>query len=62
MSKFNGFESHLLETGLKNVSEQMKEDIRKVEAEGKNALMTEGYVDMIIQETLEKLEKFTSKK
>lgn len=62
MKKFNGFESHLLEIGLKNVAEQMKEDIREVESEGKTAIMTEGYVDIIVNEALEKLENLTFKK
>ena len=61
MKKFNGFEKHLLEQGLEMVMEQMKIDIRKVESEGKNALMTEGYVDMVGKETLEKLVNLTLK-
>ena len=61
MKKFNGFEKYLLEEGLKMVMEQMKVDIRKVESEGKNALMTEGYVDMVGKETLEKLVNLTLK-
>jgi len=61
MKKFNGFESHLFEVGIKNVAEQMKADIRKVEEEGKNALMTEGYVDMVVAEALEKLKGLTIK-
>ena len=61
MKKFNGFEKYLLERGLKMVMEEMKSVIRKVEAEGKNALMTEGYVDMIGKETLEKLVNLTLK-
>ena len=61
MKKFNGFEKHLLEQGLEMVMEQMKIDIRKVESEGKDALMTEGYIDMIGKETLEKLVSLTLK-
>jgi hypothetical protein len=61
MKKFNGFEKYLLEQGLKMVMEQMKEDIRKVESEGKNSPMTEGYVDMVGKETLEKLVSLTKK-
>lgn len=61
MKKFNGFEKYLLEQGLNMVMEQMKIDIRKVEAEGNNALMTEGYVDMVGKETLEKLVSLTLK-
>jgi hypothetical protein len=61
MKKFNGFERHLLEAGLGMVMEKMKSDIRKIEEEGKNALMTEGYVDMIGNGTLEKLASLTRK-
>jgi len=61
MKKFNGFEKHLLEKGLEMVMEQMKSDIREIEDKGKNALMTEGYVDMIGKETLEKLVNLTLK-
>ena len=61
MKKFNGFEKYLLEQGLNMVMEQMKIDIREVEVKGKNALMTEGYVDMIGKETLEKLVSLTKK-
>tara|TARA_R110000868_G_scaffold14247_3_gene66251 strand:+ start:2371 stop:2565 length:195 start_codon:yes stop_codon:yes gene_type:complete len=61
MKKFNGFEKYLLEQGLNMVMEQMKIDIRQAEAKGKNALMTEGYVDMIGRETLEKLVSLTKK-
>jgi len=61
MKKFNGFEKYLLEQGLNMVMEQMKIDIRQAEAKGKNALMTEGYVDMIGKETLEKLVSLTKK-
>ena len=61
MKKFNGFERHLLEVGLEMVMEKMKSDIRKIEEEGKNALMTEGYVDMIGNGTLEKLASLTRK-
>ncbi len=61
MKKFNGFEKYLLETGLEMVIEKMKSDIRKIEESGKNALMTEGYVDMLGKETLEKLVVFSRK-
>ena len=61
MKKFNGFEKHLLEVGLEMVMKKMKSDIRDIEEEGRNALMTEGYVDMVGKETLEKLISLTKK-
>jgi hypothetical protein len=61
MKKFNGFESHLFEVGIKNVAEQMKQDILKTEEEGNTPLMTTGYVDMVVDEALEKLDNLTIK-
>ena len=39
----------------------MKEGIEKAEAEGKRPLMTTGYVDMIVAETIEKVNSLTLK-
>lgn len=61
MKKFNRFEKHLLESGLKIVTDNMKSEIRKIEESGKNPIMTEGYVDMICKETLEKLISLSKK-
>jgi hypothetical protein len=61
MAKFNGFEKYLIVEGLKELGASMKEGIRKTEAEGKRPLMTEGYIDMVIADTLLKLEGFSIK-
>jgi len=61
MSKFNGFENYLLVQGLERVALEMKADIRDVEEKGKNPLMTIGYVDMVVKDTLDKLNSFTIK-
>ena len=61
MKKFNGFEAHLFEIGIKNAAEQMKQDILKIEEEGNVPLMTTGYVDMVVDEALEKLDNLTIK-
>jgi hypothetical protein len=53
--ELNGFEAFLIKEGLKIVREQMKQDIRDIELEGKNSIMTEGYVDMICDELESKL-------
>jgi hypothetical protein len=53
--ELNGFEVFLIKEGLKTVREQMKQDIRDIELEGKNSIMTEGYVDMICDELESKL-------
>lgn len=61
MKKFNGFEAYLILEGLKEVAASMKEGIEKTEAEGKLPLMTTGYVDMIVAETVEKVNSLTVK-
>lgn len=61
MKKFNGFESHLLEQGLSMVLDSMKNDILRIESQGKMPIMTVSYVDMIGKETLERLKSLTKK-
>jgi len=61
MKKLNGFESYLVIEGLNVIRNQWKKDIKEVEAQGKNALMTEGYVDMVITDTIEKIKLLTLK-
>ena len=59
MAKFNGFEKYLLVQGLERVALEMKADIRDLEERGKNPLMTVGYVEMVVKETLDKLTSFS---
>jgi hypothetical protein len=54
--ELNGFEMYLLTQGLNVVRQDMIEDIKKVESEGKTSLWTEGYVNMICDELAKKLE------
>ena len=61
MKKLNGFESYLVIEGLNAIRNQWKKDIKEVEAQGKNALMTEGYVDMVVTDTIEKIKSLTLK-
>ena len=61
MKKFNGFEAYLILEGLKEVSASMKEGIEKTLAEGKMPIMTTSYVDMIVAETIEKVNSLTVK-
>jgi hypothetical protein len=61
MKKLNGFEAWLILEGLKLVAEDMKNGIEKIQAEGKQPLMTTGYVDMIIKDTTEKVNSLTKK-
>jgi len=59
MAKFNGFEKYLLVQGLERVALEMKADIRDLEERGKNPLMTVGYVEMVVKDTLNKLTSFS---
>lgn len=61
MKKLNGFESYLVIEGLAAVRKKMTEDIERIEAEGKNSLMTAGYIEMIIDDTIEKIKALTLK-
>ena len=61
MKKLNGFESYLVLEGLNAMGRQMKLDIIELEQQGKNALMTVGYVDMVITDTIEKIKSLTLK-
>jgi hypothetical protein len=59
MKKLNGFESYLAIEGLNAMRSAMIDDIKELEAKGKNSLMTEGYVDMIVNEAIEKIKVLT---
>lgn len=61
MKKLNGFESHLVISGLIEVRNQMIMDIRSLEKEGKAPLMTVSYVEMIVDETIAKIKALTLK-
>jgi hypothetical protein len=61
MKKLNGFESWLITEGLNAIRNEWKKDIREVEAQGKNPLMTADYADMVITETIDKIKALTKK-
>jgi hypothetical protein len=61
MKKLNGFESYLVIEGLNNLKEEYKKDIRRVIEEGKNPLMTENYIEMVVEETINKIKQLTLK-
>ena len=58
----NGFEAHLIKLGLESVSAEMKKEIQEAEKLGRNHIMTEGFVDMTINELLKKIDHLTIKK
>ncbi len=61
MKKLNGFESYLVLEGLACMRRQMKMDILEIQSEGKNPIMTTGYVDMVVDEAIEKIKSLTLK-
>lgn len=61
MKKLNGFESYLVLEGLAVMKKAMTEDIEKIKAEGKNPIVTVEYLDMIINETIDKIKAVTLK-
>ena len=61
MEKLNGFEKWLVEEGIKKISTAMKEDIKLAESSGKRHIMTEGYIDMVVEELLVKINNFSKK-
>jgi len=61
MEKLNGFEKWLVEEGIKKISTAMKEEIKLAESSGKRHIMTEGYVDMVVEELLKKINNFSKK-
>ena len=61
MKKLNGFESYLVLNGLEEVRAQMVTEIQEAEASGKCPIMTAGYVNMIIDETIDKIKSLTLK-
>ena len=61
MKKLNSFESYLVIEGLNSLKEEYKKDIRRMVKEGKNPLMTEGYIEMVVEETINKIKQLTLK-
>jgi len=61
MKKFNRFEAHLIEQGLKMYIAEIINDIVKMEQEGRRPIMTAGYVRMLERDALEKLKSLTLK-
>jgi len=61
MKKLNGFENYLVLEGLACMRRQMKMDILEIQSEGKNPIMTTDYVDMVVDEAIEKIKSLTLK-
>lgn len=61
MKKLNVFESYLVVEGLNGIKEEYKKDIRRILSEGKHPIMTEGYIEMLVEETINKIKQLTLK-
>ena len=61
MKKFNAFEAHLIENGLKMYCTQIINDIIDAEKNGRIPIMTADYIRAIEKETLAKLKSLTLK-
>ena len=61
MKKLNGFESYLVIEGLNILRSEWRNEIKLAETNGKIPLMTESYVDMVVDETIEKIKALTLK-
>ena len=61
MEKFDGFQKHLILGGLELKVQQIKDDIDRAEAMDKRHIMTKGYIDMVMNELLVKLNNFSKK-
>jgi len=59
MKKLNGFESYLVIEGLNILRDEWRNEIKLVETNGKIPLMTEAYVDMVVDEAIEKIKLLT---
>ena len=61
MKKLNDFESMIIIQGLAEVRKSMRNEIIEIEAQGKNAIMTLGFVDMLVDDTIAKVKALTLK-
>lgn len=61
MKKLNGFESYLVLEGLFQMRQLMVDDVKEIEMSGKNSIMTEGYINMVIDDTIAKIKALTIK-
>ena len=62
MAKFNGHQEHVILTALELYKEQLKAEIADMEAKGKRPFMTQGFVDMDVNEIAELVKSLTYKK
>lgn len=61
MKKLNEFQLFLITNGLQMVAEAYKKDIAEANANGRNHMFDESYVDMFTKETIEAVQELTKK-
>jgi len=61
MKKLNAFQSYLVTEGLNILRSEWRNEIKLAETNNKIPLMTESYVDMVVDETIEKIKLLTLK-
>lgn len=61
MKKLNAFQSYLVTEGLNILRSEWRNEIKLAETNNKVPLMTEAYVDMVVDETIEKIKLLTLK-
>ena len=61
MTKLKSFENYLINEGLELVKEHYLKDIELATAKGKNHIFSPQYIEIIIKETKEKINKLKYK-
>ena len=61
MKKLNAFQSYLVTEGLNILRNEWKNEIKLAETNNKIPLMTEAYVDMVVDETIDNIKLLTLK-
>ena len=61
MKKLNEYQAAIIKSGLEMWARELKLEITEVEAAGKNPIMTRGFVDMQVAETLEAIKQLTKR-
>jgi len=62
MQKFNGFENFFIKTSVKEAVKKAEADIISLEGEGKRSIYAPGYLTMVGNELLDKIDSMTLKK
>jgi hypothetical protein len=61
MKKLNEYQASIIKSGLEMWARELKLEIAEAEAAGKNPIMTRGFVDMQLTETLEAIKLLTKR-